>query len=83
MANCYCVYCGQKSSSVANLTAGWCSKHPDGVNRGKHVLYEGSEKSQYVCKYCGQKYSSLSSLTGISCYRHPDGPNKGKHAPVL
>ena len=25
MANCYCVYCGQKSSSVANLTAGWCS----------------------------------------------------------
>lgn len=83
MANFYCEYCGQKYSSVSSLTANSCSRHPNGPCKGKHKLYEGSEKSQYVCKYCGQKYSSLSSLTGISCYRHPDGPNKGKHAPAL
>lgn len=83
MANCYCVYCGQKSSSVANLTAGWCSKHPDGVNRGKHVLYEGAEKSQYVCKYCGRTNSTIANLVSGWCSRHPDGVNKGKHSPAL
>ena len=79
MANYYCEYCGSKYSSVSSLTANSCSRHPDG--RGKHKLYEGSEKSQYVCKYCGQKYSSLTSLTANSCSRHPNG--KGKHAPAL
>lgn len=83
MANFYCEYCGQKYSSVSSLTASSCSRHPDGLCKGKHKLYEGSEKSQYVCKYCGQKYSSLSSLTASSCSRHPNGPCKGKHAPAL
>lgn len=79
MANFYCEYCGSKYSSVSSLTAGNCSRHPDG--RGKHKLYEGSEKSQYTCKYCGSKYSSLSSLTAGNCTRHPNG--RGKHAPAL
>ena len=79
MANYYCEYCGSKYPSVSSLTAGSCSRHPDG--RGKHKLYEGSEKSQYVCKYCGSKYPSLTSLTAGSCSRHPNG--KGKHAPAL
>ncbi|MCZ2131121.1 MAG: hypothetical protein LC109_12765 [Bacteroidia bacterium] len=83
MANFYCEYCGTKSSSVSSLTGSSCSRHPSGPNKGKHKLYEGSEKSQYVCKYCGTKSSSLSSLTGSSCSRHPEGANKGKHAPAL
>lgn len=83
MANYYCEYCGYKSSSVDSLTGRSCPCHPNGNNKGKHKLYEGSEKSQYVCKYCGHKSSSISSLTGRSCPRHPDGNNKGKHAPAL
>lgn len=83
MANFYCEYCGAKFSSVSSLTSYSCSRHPDGPNKGKHKLYEGAEKSQYVCKYCGSKFSSLSSLTSFSCSRHPNGSNKGKHAPAL
>lgn len=83
MTNYYCEYCGTKFSSVSSLTSSSCSRHPDGSNKGKHKLYEGSEKPQYVCKYCGTKFSSLSSLTSSSCSRHPAGSNKGKHAPAL
>ena len=83
MANYYCMYCGTKYPSVTSLTAGTCSRHPNGMNKGKHALYEGSEKSQYVCKYCGTKYPSLTSLTAGTCSRHPDGMNKGKHSPAL
>ncbi len=81
MANFYCEYCGQKYSSVSSLTGSSCSRHPNGPGKGKHKLYEGAEKSQYVCKYCGQKYSSISNLTGSSCSRQPNGPCK--HAPAL
>lgn len=83
MANFYCEYCGTKYSSVTYLTGAWCHRHPNGSNKGKHKLYEGSEKSKYTCKYCGTSYSSLTSLTGAWCHRHPDGSNKGKHAPAL
>lgn len=83
MANFYCEYCGTKSSSVSSLTASSCSRHPLGPGKGKHKLYEGGEKSQYVCKYCGTKSSSISSLTASSCSRHPNGAGKGKHAPAL
>jgi hypothetical protein len=83
MANFYCEYCGTKYSSVASLTSAQCLKHPNGPNKGKHKLYEGSEKPQYLCKYCGTKYSSLPSLTSSQCLRHPNGSNKGKHAPAL
>lgn len=83
MANFYCEYCGIKSSSVNSLTAVSCHRHPMGANKGKHKLYEGSEKSKYTCKYCGYGSSSLSSLTAVSCHRHPNGTNKGKHSPAL
>lgn len=83
MANFYCEHCGVKASSVSNLTSGSCSRHPNGSFKGKHKLYEGSEKSQYVCKYCGTKASSLSGLTSGSCARHPEGSFKGKHSPAL
>lgn len=83
MANYYCEYCGRKASSVSSLTAGNCVNHPNGMNKGKHKLYEGSEKSKYTCKYCGRSASSITSLTGGNCVRHPNGMNKGKHAPAL
>lgn len=83
MANFYCEYCGRKFSNVRSLTAANCFRHPNGANKGKHKLYEGSEKSQYVCKYCGRSFPNLISLTAANCHRHPDGANKGKHAPAL
>ncbi len=83
MANYYCEYCGYKASSINSLTAGSCPRHPSGFGKGKHKLYEGSEKSKYTCKYCGYSASSISSLTGGSCPRHPNGFGKGKHAPAL
>ena len=83
MANFYCEYCGKKFSSVSTLTGSSCINHPAGSNKGKHKLYEGSEKSQYVCKYCGKSFSSLTTLCGSSCIRYPNGSNKGKHAPAL
>ena len=83
MANFYCACCGANFSSVSSLTSNSCQRHPNGSNKGKHILYEGSEKSQYTCKYCGAKFSTLSSLTSNSCSKHPSGSNKGKHAPAL
>ena len=79
----YCKYCGHKATSVASLTASACIRHPDGPHKGRHALYEGSEKESYTCKYCGHKASTISSLTASACIRHPNGPHKGKHAPAL
>ena len=79
----YCVYCGKKFNSVQALTMAYCTLHPAGSLKGKHKLYEGTEKSQYICKYCGQKFSTLSSLTMANCNRHPNGCFKGKHSPAL
>ncbi|MUV04989.1 hypothetical protein GN157_14830 [Flavobacterium rakeshii] len=81
MVNYYCEYCGTKSSSINSLTAGSCIRHPEG--KGRHKLYEGSEKSKYQCKYCGTSASSISSLTAGTCIRHPKGSVKGKHSPTL
>ena len=83
MANFYCEYCGAKASSVSSLTSMSCVRHPNGSHKGKHKLYEGSEKSKYTCKYCGTSSSSINSLTSTSCSRHPNGSHKGKHAPTL
>lgn len=82
MANFYCEYCGAKYQSVQILTGAPCYRHPAGCNKGKHKLYEGSEKPQYTCKYCGQKYQTLQILCGAPCPRHPAGFNKGKHSPA-
>ena len=83
MANFYCEYCGTSKSSVASLTSSSCTRHPLGSSKGKHKLYEGSEKAQYTCKYCGTSKSSISSLVSSSCTRHPNGSSKGKHEPAL
>ena len=83
MAHFFCKLCGAKFQTVWNVTTASCSRHPDGPNRGKHTLYEGSEKKQYTCKYCGNKFPSLFTLTAAFCCRHPDGANKGKHSPAL
>ena len=79
----YCKYCGHKASSVASLTASACIRHPDGPHKGRHALYEGSEKEKYSCKYCGKQFSSIASLTVSKCIRHPEGPHKGNHVPAL
>lgn len=83
MANYYCEYCGQSFNSISVLTSVHCHRHPDGPAKGRHKLYEGSEKSSYTCKYCGQSFNSISVMTSIHCHRHPKGAGKGIHAPAL
>ena len=83
MSNFYCINCGFKSNSVSSLTNLSCIRHPLGPGKGNHILYEGSEKAQYVCKYCGFKATSIAALTNLSCLRHPNGAGKGKHSPAL
>jgi len=75
MANFYCKHCGVKHSSVHSLVNSSCTRSPT----KKHVLYEGSEKSQYTCKHCGVKHSTLHSLTNSSCMKSPTK----KHEPAL
>ena len=79
----FCKYCGHQAASVRTLTANKCSRHPNGAFKGSHVLYEGSEKTEYVCKFCGFKAKSIQTLTANKCPRHPNGSHKGPHAPVL
>ncbi|MAX26628.1 MAG: hypothetical protein CMJ19_19210 [Phycisphaeraceae bacterium] len=81
--NFYCMYCGNKYSSVTSLSSSTCTRHPNGSHKGKHALYEGSEKTKYTCKYCGNQYTSITSLTASNCTRHPNGSHKGRHSPAL
>jgi DNA-directed RNA polymerase subunit RPC12/RpoP len=83
MPNYYCKYCGRQASSDSSLTNIPCQRHPAGSNKGKHALYEGSEKSRYTCKNCDREFLNLIALTSSICQRHPDGPNKGRHQPAL
>lgn len=79
----YCKYCGAKFGSVQSLTSSACQRHPSGAAKGRHALYEGSEKQKYTCKYCGLSSSTINSLTSSKCQRHPNGPAKGRHEPAL
>lgn len=79
----YCEYCGHRFPSVRLLTSAPCVRHPVGPNKGRHKLYEGTEKSEYTCKYCGKKFPSIMLMTAASCVNHPKGPNKGNHSPAL
>lgn len=83
MSKYYCKHCGSQYPNISSLTASSCSRHPAGPGKGKHVLYEGSEKATYQCKFCGSSYPTLSSLTASSCSRHPSGPGKGRHEAAL
>ena len=77
MANYFCKYCGTKACSASSLTSAYCTRHPNGSGKGKHVVYEGAESSKYICEYCGTTASSISSLTSSYCSRHPNGSAKG------
>lgn len=79
----YCKHCGHKAASIQTLTANKCLWHPSGAFAGRHVLYEGSEKSEYECKFCGRKAKTIQTLTANKCLRHPEGAFKGPHAPAL
>lgn len=81
--NYYCEYCGHKFPNVRQLTSGTCPRHPDGSNKGRHKLYEGTEKTKYTCKYCGRQFNSIMQMVGGTCSNHPKGSNKGSHAPAL
>ena len=83
MSNFYCANCGYKTNSVSSLTNLSCPRHPLGPNKGKHILYEGSEKSHYICKYCGRSFPSIANMTSAPCTKHPNGGNKGRHSPAL
>ena len=83
MAKFYCKYCGNAFSSVQSLTGNTCPRHPDGVGKGRHALYEGDEAPEYTCKYCGKRAGTIASLTSQMCPRHPDGNGKGRHSPSL
>lgn len=81
--NYYCKYCGHSAQNLPTLVNNYCQRHPSGPNKGKHALYEGSEKSRYECKHCGTGAANLLTLTGNVCKNHPSGPNKGPHEPAL
>ena len=83
MAKFYCEYCGTKGTSISNLVASSCFRHPLGSGKGKHHLYEGTEKEKYTCKYCGTSAKTISGLVASSCHRHPNGAGKGKHGVTL
>ena len=83
MANYYCEYCGRKFLSAMGLSSNNCPRHPNGFGKGKHKLYEGSEKSKYTCKYCGFTFKNLPALTVNNCPKHPNEFAKGKHSPAL
>lgn len=78
-----CKYCGHKAASVGSLTGSACMRHPAGLGKGRHALYEGSQKDVYVCKWCGHRAGDVASLTSSKCRRHPDGPGAGWHEPAL
>ena len=79
----YCKHCGLQRPTVSSLVSGPCPRHPAGANKGRHVLYEGSEKARYSCRYCGLERPAISSLVAGTCVRHPAGSHKGRHEPAL
>ncbi len=75
MAQYYCKICGHRESSVDSLIRGYCQNS----RTGKHILYEGGEKSEYTCKICGHRERSLDSLV----YGYCQHSRTGKHQPAL
>ncbi len=71
-----CKYCGVQYPSVMALVRNQCNYSPTKY----HVVYEGSEKSEYTCKYCGIKYKSFQSLVRNFCQKNPNGKY---HSPTL
>ena len=71
-----CKYCGVQYPSVMALVRNQCNYSPTKY----HVVYEGSEKSEYTCKYCGIKYKNFQSLVRNFCQKNPNGKY---HSPTL
>jgi uncharacterized protein YgiM (DUF1202 family) len=76
--NYYCENCGKKYTNVKDLLSNSCPQNPNGVYKGTHSLYQGSEKLKYFCKYCGKSYSNLFDLCNNTCTGQ-----KGHHRPAL
>ena len=83
MAKFFCKYCGQSFPSVQSLVQNLCLKNPAGKSGQPHVLYEGSEKTQYTCKFCGQRFSSIQSLVQNWCIKNPAGRTGHPHEVAL
>ena len=75
----YCELCGAEYSNPKDLLNNSCLKNKVGSTIGRHVLYEGGEKSIYTCRYCGKQYSSIKDMVFNSCPRREFGE---KHAPA-
>ncbi len=75
----YCELCGADFSSPKALLENSCLKNKVGSTIGRHVLYEGGEKSIYTCRYCGKQYSSIKDMVFNSCPRREFGE---RHAPA-
>lgn len=75
----YCELCGADFSSPKALLENSCLRNRVGSTIGRHVLYEGGEKSIYTCRYCGQQYSSIKNMVYNGCPKRAFGE---KHAPV-
>jgi hypothetical protein len=83
MSKSICEYCGEEKATTKILTSNNCAKHPSGTYKGKHKLYEGSEKNKYECKYCGEQKATIKILTSNKCGKHPLGFYKGNHSPAI
>lgn len=75
-----CKYCGQEAREARALLSSICPRHPDGFGKGKHALFEGAQRDEYVCVYCGQTAKTLRALVSATCPRHPNGFAKGRHS---
>ena len=75
----YCELCGAVFSSPKALLENSCLRNRVGSTIGRHVLYEGGEKSIYTCRYCGQQYSSIKDMVYNGCPKRAFGE---KHAPA-
>ena len=59
-----------------------CPRHPLGAHKGRHSVYEGSPKNEYVCKYCGTKKRTIWELSLSDCSKNNEGIYLRKHVPM-
>ncbi len=74
----YCTCCGMSYRSPQDVLLNNCNKS----KTGRHVLYEGEEKSLYTCKYCGRQFRSIRDMTINVCQRNPSGGRMAPHVPA-
>jgi hypothetical protein len=79
----YCTYCGASAISKNLLENIRCLRHPNGIGKGNHLTYKGTEKEIYTCRYCGLQEKSILVLTANFCPNYPYKLRKGRHCPEL